>query len=107
VLPILSESVENSINSIAITPIFDGLDCPQNEHYSTTAHERGSEKLFDGRSLNRFDLLACNQPANIDLGMVRVPADSRDGLWCFAPLTTWKTDHQRTNQQDQNIPAHQ
>jgi len=46
VLPILSESVENFINSSAITPIFDGLDCPQNEHYSTTAHERRCEKLL-------------------------------------------------------------
>jgi hypothetical protein len=46
VLPILIESAENSINPIAITPIFDGLDCPQNEHYSTTAHERGYEKLL-------------------------------------------------------------
>ena len=45
-LPILSESVENFINSIAITPIFDGLDCPQNEHYSTTAYERRNEKLL-------------------------------------------------------------
>jgi len=39
------ESAKNFINPIAITPIFDGLDGPQNEHYSTTAHERGSEKL--------------------------------------------------------------
>jgi len=46
VLPILSESVENFINPSAITPIFDGLDCPQNEHYSTTAHERGCENLL-------------------------------------------------------------
>jgi len=46
VLPILSESAENSINPIAITSIFDGLDCPQNEHYSKTAHERGCEKLL-------------------------------------------------------------
>jgi hypothetical protein len=46
VLPILSESAENFINPIAITPIFDGLDCPQNEHHSTTAHERRSEKLL-------------------------------------------------------------
>jgi hypothetical protein len=45
-LPILSESAENFINPIAITPIFDGLDCPQNEHYSTTAHERRREKLL-------------------------------------------------------------
>ena len=45
-LPILSESAENSINPSAITPIFDGLDCPQNEHYSTTAHERRCEKLL-------------------------------------------------------------
>jgi hypothetical protein len=42
----LSESAENFINPIAITPIFDGLDCPQNEHYSTTAHERRSEKFL-------------------------------------------------------------
>jgi hypothetical protein len=46
VLSILSESAENFINPIAITPIFDGLDCPQNEHNSTTAHERRSEKLL-------------------------------------------------------------
>jgi hypothetical protein len=43
VLPIVSESAENSINPIAITPIFDGLDRPQNEHYSATAHKRRSE----------------------------------------------------------------
>jgi len=42
----LSESAENFINPIAITLIFDGLDCPQNEHYSTTANERRSEKLL-------------------------------------------------------------
>jgi hypothetical protein len=46
VLPILIESAENSINPIAITPIFDGLDCPQNEHYSTTAYKRRSENLL-------------------------------------------------------------
>jgi len=46
VLPILIESAENFINPIAITPIFDGLDRPQNEHYSTTAHERRSEKVL-------------------------------------------------------------
>ena len=45
-LPILSESAENFIKPSAITPIFDGLDCPQNEHYSTTAHERRNEKLL-------------------------------------------------------------
>ena len=45
-LPILSESAENFINPIAIAPIFDGLDCPQNEHCSTTAHERRCEKLL-------------------------------------------------------------
>jgi hypothetical protein len=45
VLPIVIESAKNLINSIATTPIFDGLDCPQNEHYSTTAHKRGGKKL--------------------------------------------------------------
>ncbi|PYJ72654.1 MAG: hypothetical protein DME75_04005 [Verrucomicrobia bacterium] len=45
-LPILSEPAENFKNPIGITPIFDGLDCPQNEHYSTTAHERRCEKLL-------------------------------------------------------------
>ena len=45
-LPILSESMENCINPSAITPIFDGLDCPQNEHSNTTAHERRCEKLL-------------------------------------------------------------
>jgi hypothetical protein len=45
VLPIVIESAKNFINSIATTPIFDGLDCPQNEHYSTTAHKRGGKKL--------------------------------------------------------------
>jgi hypothetical protein len=42
----LSEPEENFIDPIAITPIFDGLDCPQNEHHSTTAHERRCEKLL-------------------------------------------------------------
>ena len=51
-LPILSESAENSINPSAITPIFDGLDCPQNEHYSTTARERRNEKLL-GDQINQ------------------------------------------------------
>jgi hypothetical protein len=45
-LPILSEPAENFIDPSAITPIFDGLDCPQNEHYSTTAHKRRSENLL-------------------------------------------------------------
>jgi len=45
VLPILIEPAENFINPFAITPIFDGLNCPQNEHYSTTAHDRRYEKL--------------------------------------------------------------
>jgi hypothetical protein len=46
VLPILSKPVENRVNPIAITPIFDGLDCPQNEHYSTTAYDRRYENLL-------------------------------------------------------------
>jgi hypothetical protein len=46
VLPILSEPAENFINPFAITPIFDGFDYSQNEHYSTTAHERRYEKLI-------------------------------------------------------------
>jgi hypothetical protein len=46
VLPILSELAESCVNPIAITPIFDGLDCPQNEHYSTTAYDRRYEKLL-------------------------------------------------------------
>jgi hypothetical protein len=52
VLPILSESAENSINPIAITPIFDGLDCPQNQHYSTTAHKRRSKKLLGHQTVD-------------------------------------------------------
>src|SRR5260370_5050681 len=38
--------------------------------------------------------------------MVRVPADSRDRLWCFASLTSWRNHQQRTKQEDKNIRAH-
>jgi hypothetical protein len=40
------EPAENFIDPIAVTPIFDGLDCPQNEHHSTTAHKRRSENFL-------------------------------------------------------------
>jgi hypothetical protein len=55
VLPILSEPAENFINPFTIAPIFDGLDCPQNEHYSTTAHKRRSENLLGHQTDQRHN----------------------------------------------------
>ncbi|PYK22873.1 MAG: hypothetical protein DME59_18830, partial [Verrucomicrobia bacterium] len=40
---------ENFINPIAIAAVFDALDCPQNEHYCTTAHDRRYENVFGDR----------------------------------------------------------
>jgi hypothetical protein len=54
VLPILSESAENFVNPIAITPVFDGLDCVQNEHYGTTAHDRRYETVFGDPMAHRY-----------------------------------------------------
>ncbi len=76
----MSESVENFINSIAIMPIFDGLDCPQNEHYSTTAHERRCEKLLSDQIDQRHNEGFCGS-ANV----LSVTADCEEGyilvLW--------------------------
>jgi len=40
VLPIFSAPAKKFINPIAIAPVFDVLDCPQNENYCKTAHDR-------------------------------------------------------------------
>ena len=48
-LPIVIESAKNFIDPIAITPIFDGLDCPQNKHYGTTAYDRRCQKFLGDR----------------------------------------------------------
>jgi hypothetical protein len=45
-LPIFYVPAEKLVNQAAITPIYGGLDCPQNEHYETTARNRGYEKVF-------------------------------------------------------------
>ena len=73
-LPILSEPAENFINPIAITPIFDGLDCPQNEHYSTTAHERRCEKLLGDQIDQRH-----NGGSPGSANVLSVPADCEEG----------------------------
>jgi hypothetical protein len=104
----LEKSLEAAINAgCEVTVPIRPLDLMNNV---TTApwSVRVAFCFFDRRSLNRFDLLACNQPANIDLGLIRFPVGARDRLRRVTFLTPRRNYEQRTpQQQDQNIPTHQ
>jgi hypothetical protein len=52
-MSIFSAPAEKFINPIAIAPVFDALDRPQNKHYCTNAHDRRYENAFGDQRAHR------------------------------------------------------
>ena len=53
-MPIFSAAAKKFINPIAIAPVFDAFNCPQNKHYCTNAHDRRYENAFGDQRAHRY-----------------------------------------------------
>jgi hypothetical protein len=65
-LPIFYIPVEKLVNPVAITLIFRRLDCPQNEHYRTSAEDRKHEKKFGDQIAPPYMTFCFLFPGNVE-----------------------------------------